>query len=339
MSLAPILLFVYNRKEHVERVLTALSVADLAQASELIIYSDGPKGIDDKATVEEVRALLRSRQWCKTVKIVEREQNLGLARNIIDGVTTVIHTYGKVIVLESDTVVSRGFLQYMNAALDLYANEEKVMHISGYIYPYRSLFRPRNETYFLRIFSCWGWATWKRAWDYYEADTALHLSRLDTPEKIKDFTIEGHSDTYVQLLNNQQGIINTWAVKWYASWWHRGGYSLFPRYSLVQNIGHDGSGRHSVVTHHFKVKTTDTIRVQPVPIKEQRYIRHRVDLFYKKIYHTRPLLFRMKKRTRQFFGNDNYEALKIVAKLFIDPRQNWHYLYGMVVMLILLAGC
>lgn len=73
------------------------------------------------------------------MRLIERSINCGLANNIIDGVTSVINEYGKVIVLEDDLVVSPYFLKYMNDALNMYENEEEVVCIHGYVYPVKSL--------------------------------------------------------------------------------------------------------------------------------------------------------------------------------------------------------
>jgi GT2 family glycosyltransferase len=106
---APILLFVYNRPEHVRRNIQALLKNELAAESELFIYSDAAKDETSQAAVKEVRAFIRSIQGFKKITITERAENWGLARSIIDGVTTQINRYGRVIVLEDDLVVAPHF--------------------------------------------------------------------------------------------------------------------------------------------------------------------------------------------------------------------------------------
>ena len=128
---APILLFVYNRPEHVRRNIQALLKNELAAESELFIYSDAAKDETSQAAVKEVRAFIRSIQGFKKITITERAENWGLARSIIDGVTTLISRYGRVIVLEDDLVVAPHFLQFMNDALETYRDEERVGHIQA----------------------------------------------------------------------------------------------------------------------------------------------------------------------------------------------------------------
>src|SRR3989339_698479 len=133
--LSPIVLFVYNRLEHTRKTIEALQKNELAKDSELFLYSDGPKNEENIKKVNEVRKYINSIDGFKKVKIVEREINFGLARSIIAGVTDIVNKYGKIIVLEDDIVTSPYFLTFMNDALCLYENEEKVMHISGYFFP------------------------------------------------------------------------------------------------------------------------------------------------------------------------------------------------------------
>lgn len=281
IDLAPIVLFVYNRPLHTQQTLDALSSNDLADQSVLYIYADGPKYGSSKEqlkAINETRNLIRSRKWCKEVHLIERERNVGLANNILEGVTNVVNKHGKVIVLEDDLVTSVGFLKYMNDALNIYQTEQSVMHISGYIYTNNNL---EQQTLFLNILSCWGWGTWKRAWEHYVHDINIHLSRLNTRRKVNKFNIEGDADFYSQLVQNREGKIYSWAVRWYASWLHNKGYSLFPYRSLVKNIGHDGSGVHCGSNSGFNSDTVNYVVVNKIPIKENIYVRKKINSFYK----------------------------------------------------------
>lgn len=281
-EMCPIVLFVYNRPDHTLRTLEALRLNELADASVLYVYSDGPKPFaskDDVKRIIEVRKIVNSHRWCKKVYLSEEQWNRGLASSIVRGVTEVVGRHGRVIVLEDDIVTRRGFLRYMNEALETYKDCPQVMHISGMIYGTPST--PGPPTAFLRILSCNGWGTWRRAWVQYN-DDALYLIRRIKELHIsrKKFNIEGHAHFYVQLQRNCDGTLNTWAVKWYASWLIAGGYSLFPRRSLLTNIGHDGSGVHSV-SPFYNGETVDAVRVSPIPIKEDMALRSEVDHIWK----------------------------------------------------------
>ena len=133
-KLAPVVLFTYNRPYHTAKTLVALKNNHLSEQTELIIYSDAARNGQDQAGVEKVRTLLQSQSGFASITIHEQEQNRGLAESIITGVTKAVNEYGRVFVLEDDIVTAPGFLRYMNNALERYEQDEKVMHISSYIY-------------------------------------------------------------------------------------------------------------------------------------------------------------------------------------------------------------
>ena len=167
MTLSPIVLFVYNRPWHTRQAIKALQNNELADRSDLFIYSDGPKGEQTDKAVQKVREYIYTINGFKTVTIRERKENMGLAGSIIDGVTAIVKEYGRVVVLEDDLVTSPFFLRYMNDALKLYEHDERIISIAGYIYP---LSVKLPTTFFLRGADCWGWATWKRGWNHFEKD-------------------------------------------------------------------------------------------------------------------------------------------------------------------------
>lgn len=257
MSLAPIVLFIYNRPEHTLRTLEALSQNELADESVLYVFADGAKENADEKTlkrIEDTKKIVKSKDWCKKIILVESQKNKGLANSIIDGVSKVVKEHGKVIVLEDDLVTSPYFLKYMNDALDIYSSTENVACISGYIYPIQDKV---SETFFLKGADCWGWATWDRAWNIFQKDGKKLLDELKDKSLTKAFDF-GNAYPYTELLEGQiSGINNSWAVRWYASAFLKNMYCLYPGTSLVQNIGFDGSGTHSGNSDRWNVKVSD----------------------------------------------------------------------------------
>ncbi|WP_257014128.1 CatB-related O-acetyltransferase [Winogradskyella undariae] len=281
-NLAPVVLFVFNRADHTRRTLEALEQNYLSKDTILYVYSDGAKNNatqDEILAIEDTRSVLREKTWCKEIHIIESEINKGLALSVVDGVSEIINKHGKIIVLEDDIITEIGFLTYMNQMLNLYIDNQKVMHISAYMYPVQVEIKP--STFVLNILSCWGWATWKRAWDHYDPDVDNHLKKIgEKPENINKFNIEGHAHFYEQLLLNRDNKINTWAVKWYASWLFSEGVSIFPNKSLVQNIGHDGTGENCGENSIFKVETKKELLVDNIVLLEETSLRKEVDLFF-----------------------------------------------------------
>lgn len=240
MPLAPILLFVYNRPEHVKRTLAALEQNILAKESELFIYSDAAHSPQDEASVAEVRKIIRTAlPFFKQVNIIERETNWGLARSIIDGVTTQINRYERVIVLEDDLIVAPYFLKFMNDALDTYQHEEKVGHIQACDFTQDASL---PDTFLIKWTGSWGWATWKRAWKYFNPDGKALLEELQRRKLTYTFDFNGKYG-YTRMLRRQtEGKNNSWAIRWNASLFLNDILSLNVGKSLVQNEGFDGSG-------------------------------------------------------------------------------------------------
>jgi len=277
--LAPIVLFVYNRPWHTGQTLEALLQNELADESILYIYSDGPKENDkeDEQKIADVRNVIRSKQWCKEVRIIESDLNLGLANSIIKGVTEVVNQYGKIIVLEDDMVTSKGFLTYMNRALDLYEKEEKVFHISGYMFPVKGKL---PTTFFYKQTSCWGWGTWVNKWKYFEPSANELLKQLIDTKKIENADIDGTNQFLNQLKGNIEGRLKTWAVLWQFSVFLKDGLALHPGKSLIKNIGMDGSGIHCGKTKLFDVAPAPLVHVKKVKIVELKKVRGYLKNYY-----------------------------------------------------------
>jgi len=279
---SPIVLFTYNRPWHTKQTVEALQKNMYAEQSYLFIFSDGPKTEKDEPKVKEVRKYLKTIKGFKNIEIVERDKNWGLANNIIDGVTKIVNEYGRIIVLEDDIVTSPYFLKYMNEALSKYEDKEKVMHISGYMYPIKKEGLP--DTFFLKPTSCWGWATWEKAWKFFERNPQKQIAAL-SKEQIKDFNLNNSYDYWAQVVLNYKGKLHTWAIFWYLSVYLRGGLSLHPRESLTKNIGADGSGTHfSGKTSIFEVELADKDSWEfPEEIVEHPLARRRLEDYFNKV--------------------------------------------------------
>jgi GT2 family glycosyltransferase len=309
MKLAPIIIFTYNRLWHTKQTVEALQKNMYAEQSHLFIFSDGPKTEKDEPKVKEVRKYLKTIKGFRNIEIIERDKNWGLANNIIDGVTKIVNEYGRIIVLEDDIVTSPYFLKYMNEALSKYEDKEKVMHISGYMFPIKTDGLP--DTFFLKPTSCWGWATWERAWKFFERNPQKQITAL-SKEQIKDFNLNNSYDYWTQVVLNYKGKLYTWAIFWYLSVYLRGGLSLHPRENLTKNIGVDGSGTHfSGKTSIFDVELTDKDSWEfPEEIVEHPLARRRLEDFFNK---TKPPFWR--RAASKFLPEGLKKSLKSRFKL------------------------
>lgn len=247
-TLAPIVLFVYNRLDHTQKTVQALLDNQLADKSTIFIFSDGAKDNKERYKVNQVREYIKTIDGFKKINIINRDKNYGLADSIIDGVTKIISEFDKVIVLEDDLVSSPFFLKYMNEALDHFKDIKDVYHISGWNYPFYN--DQLGDVFLWRLMNCWGWATWADRWSLYKKNTEEIISEF-TSNDIKRFNIDGAEDFWGQILANKDGKINTWAIFWYATIYKNGGLCVNPSKSFITNIGHDQSGTHCTRTTEY----------------------------------------------------------------------------------------
>jgi hypothetical protein len=263
MICAPIALFAYNRPRHTRRTVEALQRNSLAAHSDLWIYSDAAKNPENAATVKLVRDYLRTVDGFKSVNLIERTGNTGLAASIIGGLDELCDRYGRVIVMEDDLDSSAFFLDYMNAALDRYEGEDRVMQAAGHMFV-ADLSRA-HDALFLPFISSWGWATWARAWRHFDP-RAEGYERLASDSVLRRrFDLGGHYPYFKMLTAYREGRIDSWAIRWYLSVFARDGLALYPRKSLIRNLGFDGSGVNCNVSDFDQSDIDPNFTVQSFP--------------------------------------------------------------------------
>lgn len=284
MSLSPIVLFAYNRPFHIQKALDTLASNPEALYSELYIFCDGPKpstNLDDLKKINQVVRIAKNENRFKNVIVEVSKKNNGLANSIINGVTEVINKHEKIIVIEDDLMLSSGFLKYMNDALELYKDDDRVMHISGYMYPND---KQLSGTFFFNVPLCWGWATWKSAWSKFNPDSKWLWNELKKRNLFYSLDKFGYDYLSSQLAHNISGRLNTWFIKWHASVLLQNGFSLYPNKSLIDNIGFDNSGEHNGIHKEFSNKTLATsIKVEKIDLFESNEVEIFIRNFYKKL--------------------------------------------------------
>ena len=236
---APIALFTFARPDHTARTLEALAANQLARQSDLIIFQDGPRPDTDPAAHEETTRIAETATGFRSVRLVQREENLGLAGNLYSGVSEILAEQESVIVVEDDVVTAPHFLSFMNQALGRYRHTGEVWHISGWNYPIDH--DGMDDAFLWRVMNCWGWATWADRWQHFALDREQIANRFDANMRQR-FNLDGAHNFYGQIRDNLSGKRLTWAIFWYATIFLNGGLCLNPTRSLTQNIGHDGTG-------------------------------------------------------------------------------------------------
>lgn len=278
-NLAPIALFVYNRIDHVQKTLKYLSNNFLASESDLYIFSDGAKTSSDIDSVNQVRNFCSNIKNFNSVSNINRDNNYGLAKSLVRGISEVLEKNEKLIVLEDDLLTDKFFLKYMNEALEKYQKYNEVISIHGYLYPLKN---KNNKTFFLKGADCWGWGTWKRGWDYYTEDSNFLYNKITKNNKQREFNF---NDSYNYLKMLKENIINknsSWAVNWYASAYINDKLTLYPPYSLVHNIGNDGTGTNSSKSNIYDNNLKNLpINLDNISINENKDLRFEFEKYFR----------------------------------------------------------
>ncbi|WPU95692.1 sugar transferase [Mucilaginibacter sabulilitoris] len=258
MSFAPIILFTYKRVAPLKATIAALQQNFLAPDSLLYIFSDGPRNESDKMLVDEVRDYLQGVSGFKSVTIREAAENKGLARSIIEGTSELIQQFGKVIVLEDDLLTTPNFLDFMNNALNVYADHPQVFSISGYSFH----LKPKSsgnppEAYFLNRGWSWGWATWADRWVNVDWQMKEYDQFKNDNQARKQFA-KGGSDLNSMLDKQMTGQLDSWAIRWFFNQYKQNGLTLYPRLSKIYNNGFDQFATHTNGSSSRYIPSLDT---------------------------------------------------------------------------------
>lgn len=277
---APIVLFVYNRPKNTKNVLDSLSKCKFAKKSDLFIFSDAAKNSKSESNVIEVRKIINDKCWNKlfnSIKIVENENNKGLAKSVISGVTKIINIYSKVIVIEDDNKVSVDFLDYMNRGLEFYENNKCIGMIGGYSAPIKFPKDYKFDVYKMGRGSSYAWATWKDRWDKVDWEVKDYTVFKKNKKLRHEFDYYGN-DRSTMLDNQMKGKIDSWAIRFGYSMFKHNMFAILPVVTRVENVGFDGSGVHNVAGE------SKFINHIPKEIKPANFVNVEVDERIRKEY-------------------------------------------------------
>ena len=241
---APVIVFAYNRPEHLRRTLQSLMGCTGFSQTPVVVFCDGPKNESDVSAIHAVQNVIRELLPSQSTRVVERKTNLGLAQSVIQGVSQVCAEYGRAIVIEDDMIVNPAFLLFMNHGLDYYEKEFKVFQVNGFVYDDLSFCK--CDVVFLPFISSWGWATWHDRWQGFVDDLPKALARgqavLSDPGQLQKFDLDGSFLFSETLTRRLAGELDVWAILWYLHVFSNQGLAVYPVQALLLNIGFDGSG-------------------------------------------------------------------------------------------------
>jgi hypothetical protein len=222
----------------------------MSKKTELYIFSDGARK-GDEAAVENVRKYAQAITGFKKVNLYFQEHN-DLKKNVDLSRSIPLDQHGKIIRMEDDNVVSPFFLQFMNEALQIYRGRPEVLGVSGYAPPLGQNRYIDDEVYLSQFWSGWTWAGW------IEKDIRNYLA-LNNPyadmlrRKIHNRVKASHPKLPKALRRMDEGLHEAGDQKLSYCMIRDGLFQIKPAFSLVKNIGHDGSGLHCGVSNKFDV--------------------------------------------------------------------------------------
>ena len=237
---APIVLIVFNRPDHTAKVVEALAANNLASESSLYVYSDAPRDERDQAGVQGVRMYLRSIKGFKSIHLIERPTNVGCTRNVLSAVTETLEHHDRCIVVEDDIQTAPQFLTYMNQALTHYKDAPGLCSIGAYTHPFTMPGTYTHDLFVCQRHCSWGWGTWKAVWSRLMDDLTIMDKGMADPTMRRAFASTCGED----LLRTYKRVPQIWDLRVTYKAWTLGLYTLYPKASLVRNIGKDGSGTH-----------------------------------------------------------------------------------------------
>jgi hypothetical protein len=252
----PVVLFAYNRPQHLQRTLNCLRENNVP-----LIYAfvDGPKTSAMASRVDEVCEILRRVDWCE-IHVVENKTNLGLGVSILTGVNQVFKNHEMLIVFEDDLIFVPGTYQYLCAALEHYKDDPKVMSVTGWTHPRTTPSTVKDQPYFDGRSESWSWGTWARAWQGMEQDAAA-MANSCIKQNIDIYRYGADLPEMVKVEKEK----NIWAVRFSFLHFLHGGLCLRPPHSMVTHAGFDEQGTNATGSSKWELNDLQKISVMPHP--------------------------------------------------------------------------
>jgi hypothetical protein len=263
-----IIIFTYNRSSHLQRLVDSLRDNNEFNQLEVCFAIDAPKTPFKENEQKKIFIIINElKKEHKKIEVILQKKNLGSKKHIKTIVDKNFIDYEKLIIIEDDLEVDKFFLNFMCTSLEKYKKYNQVFHISGFNFIHNS---NMSSAFLSRYMNCWGWATWRDRWEQLTMD-ADYFHRTFSNKAKWEFNCNGSHDFFRQITENRVGILNTWAIFWYASIFEKGGLCLYPPHSLVKNNGRDNSGeRNGKKLKEITFLNTE-VKNYPYKIKESNH--------------------------------------------------------------------
>jgi hypothetical protein len=241
-----VLFLAFNRPDTTKRVFESIRQA---RPPRLYVAVDGPRE-NKAADAEKVQAvrdyIMANIDWACDVKTLFRDQNLGLKRAVSEAISWFFNHETQGIVLEDDCLPHPDFFPFCQELLELYKDDDRISVITGNNFQ-NGIKRGKASYYFSKYNHCWGWASWRRAWNIYDGDLSFWPSWQKSTEWKRKLPDRVERQYWAQVFDRvHRKEINSWAYPWTASVWYLGGLTATPNVNLVSNIGFGKEGTHTI---------------------------------------------------------------------------------------------
>jgi len=253
---APVVVYTYNRPEHLKKTIAALQANHLAVDTDIFVVSDGPKDECTKSHVNEIREYVDSIEGFRAVNRIYHKNNVGLVRSVQMAEQLILSDYDRLITLEDDIVTSENFLDFINAGLDFYEDSDLAFTVAGYCPPIKIPQSYEFDSWNSPWHSPWGYGIWKKKYDAID----IEFNPLQKIKKIKSkySFLKKYGDFFIETLDRDaRGLMVAGDARLAGQMLLKGAYTVVPSKSKVRNIGMDGSGIHCMPTDKFDIDLDD----------------------------------------------------------------------------------
>ena len=274
----PIIIFSYNRPNHLKRTLEALCKNNFINYHKVFFINDGPKNSKDKKKIQIIKKIInRYKDLIYFKEIKFNKKNIGLSKNVIFNITKILKKNKAAIILEDDILAKNNSIEFINFYLNKEINSKIIGSVSGYSYLNNFKIDKTFHLFLSKRHSSWAWGTWSRVWLNFKSnyfDDSMNIFDLNT----QGFNSLGN-DMEKMLWAQKNNLINSWAILFNYFCFKENYKCLQPRYSLIENIGFDNSGTHSSFRNFFRSKKIATLKFKY--FKEKYFFSKQIDKIIK----------------------------------------------------------
>jgi hypothetical protein len=241
----PVLLIAWKRPDTLRKTIAAVRAA---APTRVYVSCDGP----NTARLGEAEAVDQTRQtidqeinWdCRLEKLYS-EKNLGCRYGVSKAICWFFEQESEGIILEDDCVAHSDFFSFCSALLEKYRGDESICCITGNNFQ-NGQQRGDTSYYFSKYPHCWGWATWRRAWDHYSPNFDF-WPQWKRSAAWRQLFLDARERRHWEAVFDKvyAGQLDSWASAWLAAVWKVGGLTATPSQNLVTNIGFGVDATHT----------------------------------------------------------------------------------------------